>query len=138
MPKKEEVQEKVKKGLKVLREKAKEFTTAAADYLELQAQIGKLKFEVLALQRQIDSNLKAIGKEVLNESRNTEPRNPLDLHSVKKALKEIAQLEGEIELKRENIAHLTGKSSQTPPSKPQTPKSPSSRGKRKPGKGGGE
>lgn len=107
MPKDDEVRDRLKKGLKSLGEKARELSIAAVDYLELQAQIGKLKFEILNLQRQIDRNLTAIGKDVLNESRNPEPHNPLELYSVKNALQTISQLEEEIANKRERIAQLT-------------------------------
>ncbi|MFN3821148.1 MAG: hypothetical protein ACK4OO_02340 [bacterium] len=140
MPKEDEVREKIKKGLKSLGEKARELSIAAVDYLELQAQIGKLKFEILNLQRQIDRNLNAIGKDVLNESRNPEPHNPLELYSVKNALQEIGRLEEEIAHKRERIAQLTTsarearnleKSKSPEPAKVKTPRTKTSTTKKK-------
>ena len=67
-----------------LKRKLREVTTAAADFTEEQARIGKLKFEILTLKRRIDGELRSLGARVLELSRKSPPSaNPLHYESGK-------------------------------------------------------
>ncbi|MBM3326660.1 MAG: hypothetical protein FJY65_06735 [Calditrichaeota bacterium] len=105
MPK-AEFKEQLKRGLKELGAKAGELTIAAADFIEEQAQVGKLKFDILTLKRQIDRDLRSIGEVVLNISRSPKPVNPLEDKGIKQSLKQIDNLERQIENKRTEIAKV--------------------------------
>ncbi len=106
MPKKE-LKEQLRRGLKELGAKATKLTIAAADFIEEQAQVGKLKFDILTLKRQIERNFKDIGEEVLKISRSPKPTNPLDNENIKHYLKDIGELEERIKTKRAEIDKIT-------------------------------
>jgi hypothetical protein len=81
-----------------------EVSNAAADFTEEQAVVGKLKFDILNLNRKIDRNKHEIGDIVVQISRSKEVTNPLDDGEIMKRLVMISELEAQIEFKRAEIA----------------------------------
>jgi len=86
-----------------LKTQSVKFLNAAADMAEEQAVVGKLKFDILNLNRKIDRNKHDIGDIVLQISRSEEPYNPLDDGEVRKRIVSIGELEAQIEFKRAEI-----------------------------------
>lgn len=80
-----------------------EATNAAADFTEEQAKVGKLKFDILNLNRKIDHFKLEIGARALEISRSSERMNPLDDVDVKKKIASIGDLEAQIEFKKREI-----------------------------------
>ncbi len=81
-----------------------EVSNAAADFTEEQAVVGKLKFDILNLNRKIDRNKHDIGDIVLQICRSDAPYNPLDDGEVRKRIANIGDLEAQIDSKRAEIA----------------------------------
>ena len=90
-----------------LKRKLREVTTAAADFTEEQARIGKLKFEILTLKRRIDGELRSLGARVLELSRKSPPSaNPLADPLVKRHIRETGGLEAQVAKKRDDIGRV--------------------------------
>lgn len=80
-----------------------EVSNAAADFTEEQAVVGKLKFDILNLNRKIDRQKLEIGARVLEISRLAKPFNPLDDGEVRKGIAIIGEIEAQIVYKRSEI-----------------------------------
>jgi len=90
-----------------LKQKLREVTTAAADFTEEQALIGKLKFETLTLKRKIDGELRDLGARILELSRQTPPTaDTLADSLVKRRIREIGELEKLVAKKRDDIGKV--------------------------------
>ncbi len=89
-----------------LKKRIREVSTAAADFTEEQALIGKLKFDILTLKRKTDQRQREIGGRICELS-NVEPQpNPFKDRDVKLLLKEINGLEKQVEQKRVDIGKV--------------------------------
>ncbi|MBM3328174.1 MAG: hypothetical protein FJY67_01715 [Calditrichaeota bacterium] len=108
MPKKD-LKAAVSEGLKKLGARATELGAVAADFIEEQAKIGKLKFDILSLKRQIDRLKQEIGDRVIAMANSASPGNPLSDKAIQKAMRDIAGLEKGIESKRAAIARISDK-----------------------------
>jgi len=86
-----------------LKKRLVEVSTAAADFTEEQAIIGKIKFDILTLKRKIDRSLLEIGARVREISHEKSPGNPLNDRQVKDELDLIGDLEVQIERKKREI-----------------------------------
>ncbi len=81
-----------------------EVSNAAADFTEEQAVVGKLKFDILNLNRKIDRHKHDIGNIVLEISQSDEPYNPLEDGEIIKNIAGIHDLEARIDYKKAEIA----------------------------------
>jgi len=86
-----------------LKKRLKEVSTAAADFTEEQALIGKLKFEILTLKRKVDRLNSNLGMRVCEISRQSPHPDPLEDSDVNGFISDIADLEIQIENKRLEI-----------------------------------
>ncbi len=87
-----------------LKKRLVEVSTAAADFTEEQALIGKLKFDILTLKRKIDHRQREIGLRIC-ELAKEDPR-PLAFNDgeIVRLLAEIDELEVQVSEKRDNIS----------------------------------
>ena len=90
-----------------LKTRFKEVSTAAADFTEEQALIGKLKFEILTLKRRVDRSRGELGSLVCELSKNTPQPNVFDDVEVMRYLSEIEDTENQIEVKRKEITEVS-------------------------------
>jgi len=81
-----------------------EVSNAAADFTEEQAVVGKLKFDILNLNRKIDHEKHDIGEIVVQIYRSGDPYDPLIDSEVIKRINSIGELEASIVFKRAEIA----------------------------------
>lgn len=89
-----------------LKQRIREVSSAAADFTEEQALIGKLKFEVLNLKRKIDRSHRETGARIC-EMFTTDPESqPFEDDEVLRILSEIKNLENQVDLKRQEIANI--------------------------------
>ncbi len=97
-----------------------EVSNAAADFTEEQAVVGKLKFDILNLNRKIDRNKQDIGARVLEIARSDQPYNPLQDGEIVKKIAAIGDLEAQINFKRVEITREveTIRSRRKPTAKP--------------------
>lgn len=90
---------KFKKGIK-------RATSAAADFTEEQAIIGKLKFEILNLKRKIDRLHNELGVRISELSNITPRPDPFKDGEIKTALEKVVDLEKQIQEKRKSITQV--------------------------------
>ncbi len=94
-----DIWEKFKEGLKKV-------STAAADFTEEQAIIGKLKFEILSLKRKVDRLHNDLGIRLKEMARQDPKANPLADDEIKDMLARIEDLEARIRQKRSEITEV--------------------------------
>jgi hypothetical protein len=109
-----------------LKKRLIEVSSAAADFTEEQAIVGKLKFDILNLKRKIDRDMHDIGSRVLDISRSSKPFNPLDDGEVRTLFESITDLEVLIERKKQEILQVSKeiRSRRTPGSRAAEPVAP--------------
>lgn len=86
-----------------LMKRLKDVSSAAADFTEEQAIIGKLKFEILTLKRKIDKLHYNLGVRVSELSKLKPQPEPFKDKEVREFLNQIVDLEQQIEENRQNI-----------------------------------
>lgn len=89
-----------------LKKRFKEVSTAAADFTEEQALIGKLKFDILTLKRKIDRLQSNLGSLVFEMSTRSPRPNPFDSGEVRRMIGEIKDLKAYIDVKRKEITEV--------------------------------
>ena len=89
-----------------LLKRLREVSAAAADFTEEQAIIGKLKFEILTLKRKVDHRQREIGVRMCEMSSMDPLPKPWDDREIKRLLREIGDLEKQVEQKRVDIGKV--------------------------------
>ena len=89
-----------------LKKRLRDVSSAAADFTEEQALIGKLKFEILTLKRKIDRKQREIGEKICLMSELNPKPDPFKDKEIKVFLKEIVDLEKQSVLKRDGISEV--------------------------------
>ena len=86
-----------------LKKRLREVSTAAADFTEEQALIGKLKFDILTLTRKIDRKQREIGVRICELSKETRRVQPFNDGDIIRLLAEIEELNKQVDVKRGEI-----------------------------------
>lgn len=89
-----------------LKKRLRDVSSAAADFTEEQALIGKLKFDILTLKRKIDRKQREIGEKVYGMSSKSPKPDPFRNSEIKQLIVEIAELELQVEAKRASITEV--------------------------------
>ena len=84
-----------------------EVSTTVADFTEEQALIGKLKFEILSLKRQIDQTYRELGIRVHHLARTSALSATHDDREVKRFINLIEHLETQVEQKKLDIVKVS-------------------------------
>ena len=90
-----------------LKNTVKDVTTAAADFTEEQALIGKLKFEILTLNRKADRLKYRLGDIVYKMGLETPQPNPFKDGEVNALVSDIEGVNRQIEVKRREIVQVS-------------------------------
>ncbi len=128
-----------------LKKRLREVSTAAADFTEEQALIGKLKFDILTLTRKIDRKQREIGVRICELSKETRKVQPFNDGDIIRLLAEIEELNKHVDVKRGEINKVADqvrmkRAEQTPPTAdvypsektPRTPKTTTPKAKTTP------
>jgi len=86
-----------------LKTRIKDVSIAAADFTEEQAVIGKLKFEILTLKRKSVQIIKQLGSHIYQMSELTDKPSVFDDFEVKEFIRDITDINEQIEVKRSEI-----------------------------------
>ncbi|MFC2150649.1 hypothetical protein ACFLQV_04010 [Calditrichota bacterium] len=89
-----------------LKQRLRDVSSAAADFTEEQALIGKLKFDILTLKRKIDRHQKEIGEKIYEMNLKSPKPDIWKSNDIRTRIKEIEDLELQIEAKRASITEV--------------------------------
>ena len=89
-----------------LKKRLREVSTAAADFTEEQALVGKLKFDILSLTRKIDRKQREIGVRMCELSRESRRVQPFNDGDIIRLIAEIEEIEKQAEDKRNEITRV--------------------------------
>jgi len=89
-----------------LKQRLREVSTAAADFTEEQALIGKLKFDILNLTRRVERKQREIGQRICELAKESKRVSALNDGDIVRLIAEIDELESLIDIKREEITKV--------------------------------
>ena len=89
-----------------LKQRLREVSTAAADFTEEQALIGKLKFDILNMTRKVERKQREIGQRVCELSNESPRADVFDDGDIVRLIAEIEELDKQIMGKRDEIAKV--------------------------------